>query len=107
MLPSSQGLPTCLADQSHQPFFSLDCHEKWTTLSGYELYETWLKNSKDLSQDTGHAQALIDRCNSTRYQAISRHCKLPNKLNLTALMCFTDYDTRVCQEGLFLNRQLP
>ncbi|EDR02648.1 uncharacterized protein LACBIDRAFT_332144 [Laccaria bicolor S238N-H82] len=49
-----------LADQSHQPFFSLDCHENWTTLSGYELYETWLKNSKDLSQDTGHAQALID-----------------------------------------------
>ena len=49
-----------LADQSHQPFFSLDFHEDWTTLSGYELYETWLKNSKDLSQDTAHAQALID-----------------------------------------------
>ena len=49
-----------LADQSHRPFFSLDCHENWTTLSGFELYETWLKNAKDLSQDNGHAQALID-----------------------------------------------
>jgi len=49
-----------LADQSHQPFFSLDCHETWTTISGYELYETWLKNLKDLSQDTAHAQALVD-----------------------------------------------
>ena len=37
-----------LADQSHRPFFSLDCHETWMTLSGYELYETWLKNSRDL-----------------------------------------------------------
>jgi hypothetical protein len=49
-----------LADQSHQPFFLLDCHESWTTLSDYILYETWLKNSKDLSQDSGHAQALIN-----------------------------------------------
>ena len=49
-----------LADQFHQPFFSLDCHENWMTISGYELYETWLKNSQDLSQDIGHAQALID-----------------------------------------------
>ena len=29
-------------------------------ISGYELFETWLKNSKDLSQDIGHVQALID-----------------------------------------------
>ena len=49
-----------LADQSHQPFFSLDCHEKWVMLSGYELYETWLKNSRDLSQDSGQAQELIN-----------------------------------------------
>jgi len=49
-----------LADPSHQPFFSLDCHETWTTVLGYELYETWLKNSKDLSQDTAHAQELVD-----------------------------------------------
>ena len=49
-----------LADQSHRLFFSLDCHETWTTVSGYELYETWLKNSKDLTQDTAHAQGLVD-----------------------------------------------
>ena len=50
-----------LADQSHQPFLSLDCHEKWTTLSGYELYETWLKNSKELRHDSGETRKLIDR----------------------------------------------
>ena len=49
-----------LADQSHRPFFSLDCHENWITPSGYELYETWVENSKDLSKDTDQAQALID-----------------------------------------------
>ena len=49
-----------LADQSHRPIFSLDCHEKWTTISGYELYETWLKNFKNLSQDSGQAQKFID-----------------------------------------------
>ena len=38
-------------------------------VGGDELYETWLKNSQDLSQDIGHAQALID-------SAISSHCKL-------------------------------
>ena len=30
------------------------------TLSSFELYETWLRNAKNLSQDNGHAQALID-----------------------------------------------
>jgi hypothetical protein len=53
-----KALQPAVADQSHRPFFSLDCHENWTTLSGYELYETWLKTPKDQRQDTG--QAVID-----------------------------------------------
>ena len=49
-----------LADQSHPIFFSLDRHEDWTTRSGYELYETWLKNSKEIRQDSGEAQEVVD-----------------------------------------------
>jgi hypothetical protein len=62
-----------VADQFYRPFFSLECHKTWTTVSGYEFYKTWLKNSKNLSQDTSHAQVLIDgaaACNIKQFQDI-------------------------------------
>ena len=57
---SFQAFQPALTDHSHRLFLSLECPETWTTHAGYELYETWLKNSKDLSKENAHAQALVD-----------------------------------------------
>ena len=38
---------------SHVPFFSLEFPEDWVSDSGYELYETWLKNANNISLDLG------------------------------------------------------
>ena len=34
--------------------------ESWVSPSGYELYETWLKNSANIAQDSAHGQELVD-----------------------------------------------
>ena len=34
--------------------------EFWVSSSGYELYETWLKNSADIAQDSARGQELIN-----------------------------------------------
>ena len=52
-----QAFQPALTDHSHRLFLSLESLETWTTHAGYE---TWLKNSKDLSKENAHAQALVD-----------------------------------------------
>jgi hypothetical protein len=52
--------PPALALASNQPFFSLETFESWVSSSGYELYETWLKNSASMAQDSVRGQELVD-----------------------------------------------
>ena len=38
----------------------METFESWVSPSGYELYETWLKNSASITQDSAHGQELVD-----------------------------------------------
>jgi hypothetical protein len=40
----------------------METFESWVSSSGYELYETWLKNSASIAQDSDstHCQELVD-----------------------------------------------
>ena len=55
-----KAFPPALALASNQPYFSIETFESWVSSSGYELYETWLKNSASMSQDSAHGQELVD-----------------------------------------------
>lgn len=55
-----KAFPPALALASNQPFFSIEMFESWVSPSGYELYETWLKNSANIAQDSAHGQELVD-----------------------------------------------
>jgi hypothetical protein len=52
-----KAFPPALALASNQPFFSIEKFESWVSSSGYELYETWLKNSANIAQDSASARA--------------------------------------------------
>ena len=45
---------------SNKPFFSIEIFESWVSSSGYELYETWLKKSASIAQDSAGAQELVN-----------------------------------------------
>jgi hypothetical protein len=55
-----KAFPPALALASNQPFFSIENFESWVSSSGYELYETWLKNSASMAQDSARGQELLD-----------------------------------------------
>jgi hypothetical protein len=57
-----KAFPSDLALASNKPFFSLETFEFWVSSSGYELYETWLKNSASIAQDSDYTrgQELVD-----------------------------------------------
>ena len=55
-----KAFPPALALASHKPFFSIEMFESWVSSSGYELYETWLKNSANIAQDSARGQELVD-----------------------------------------------
>ena len=55
-----KAFPPQLALASNQPFFSIETFESWVSSSGYELYETWLKNSASMAQDSARGQDLVD-----------------------------------------------
>ena len=55
-----KAFPPVLTLASNQPFFSIEMFEFWVSSSGYELYETWLKNSVDIAQDSARGQELIN-----------------------------------------------
>ena len=45
---------------SNQPYFSIEMFESWVSHSGYELYETWLKNSANIALNFARGQELVD-----------------------------------------------
>ena len=57
-----KAFPPALALASNKPFFSIETFESWVSSSGYELYETWLKNSASIAQDSesAHGLELVD-----------------------------------------------
>ena len=55
-----KAFPSALALASHEPYFSIEMFESWVSSSGYELYDTWLKNSASISQDSTRGQELVD-----------------------------------------------
>ena len=55
-----KAFPPALALASHEPHFSIEMFESWVSSSGYELYDTWLKNSASISQDPARGQELVD-----------------------------------------------
>ena len=63
------AFPPALALPSNKPFFSLETYESWVSSSGYELYETWLKNSENIAQDSdsttqARGQELVDNAST-------------------------------------------
>ena len=56
----SEGISACSRPCLESTIFSIETFESWVSSSGYELYETWLKNSASLTQDSAHGQELVD-----------------------------------------------
>ena len=59
-----KAFPPTLALPSNQPFFSIETFESWVSSSGYELYDTWLKNSATIAQDSARGQELVDNASA-------------------------------------------
>ena len=38
--------------------------ESWVSSSRYELYETWLKNSESIAQDSARGEELVDNASA-------------------------------------------
>ena len=59
-----KAFPAAVALASNQPFFSIEMFESWVSSSGYELYETWLKNSESIAQDSARGEELVDNASA-------------------------------------------
>ena len=57
-----KAFPPALTFASNKPFLSIENFKSCVSSSesGYELYETWLKNSASIAQDSTHGQELVN-----------------------------------------------